>query len=529
VIAARKRLDDARTAAFIAARRHVADGEAAVKRKDWPAAERAADEAERADPLNPAAQALVRKLRDDIAKGKGAGPAPGSAAIAAAIAAADAAMAKKDWVAANREVVRAEAINRADPAVIAARKRLDDSRTAAFALARKHIADGDAAVTRKDWAAADRAADAAENADPLNPVTQAGVRRLKADIAKGKGAGPAPGSAGITAAIAAADAAMAKKDWAAANREVVKADAINRADPAVIAARKKLDDARTAAFVEARRHVADGNGAVTRKDWTAADKAANDAEKADPLNATVQAMVKKLRDDIAKAKAAGPAPAATAPLIAAANAAMASKNWPVAESNIARAEAINRADPAVIAARSKLNADKNAAETLAKKHLSDAIAAGNAKNWPAAERAVGAAERADPFNPNVRAAAKKLREEIAKAKSAGPAPGATAPLIAAANSAMASKNWPVAENNIARAEAINRADPAVAAARSKLNADRAAAEAAAQPFGRACEAAIKANNKAVADSNRDQVKARDPFGRVATILKGMYAAKGWAW
>ena len=94
---------------------------------------------------------------------------------------------------------------------------------------------------------------------------------------------------------------------------------------------------------------------------------------------------------------------------------------------------------------------------------------------------------------------------------------------------MASKNWPAAESNIVKAEAINRADPAVVAARNKLNTDRAAAEAAALPFGRACEAAIKANNKAAADANRDQVKARDPFGRVANVLKGLYASKGWPW
>jgi hypothetical protein len=203
----------------------------------------------------------------------------------------------------------------------------------------------------------------AEAADPLNPIVQADVRRVKATIAAGKTAGPGP----IGRLLADADAAIAKKDWAEANRLVVRAEAINRADPAVVAARRNLDARRTDALRTARKFIADADAAVRAKNWPAADKAVADAEAADPLNLLVQGDIRRLKAAIAAGRTAGPAPGATAPLIAAANAAIARRDWPAAHAELVKAEAINRADPAVIAARQRFNDARRDAFAQAKK------------------------------------------------------------------------------------------------------------------------------------------------------------------
>ena len=498
------------------------DIEALLARNNIVRAERMLDFALRRHPAHPGWADLRRRI-DRAKAATPPPPGPSAGPVARLIAQADAAMARKDWIDANRLIVRAEAINRTAPEVVAARLALDGKRLDALRTARRFVAEADAAVRAKDWPKAEKAVADAEAADPLNPVVQADVRRLKSAVAAGKTAGPGP----IAKLLADADTAMAKKDWAEANRLIVRAEAINRADPAVVAARKNLDAKRFDALRTAKRFVAEADAAVRAKDWPKAEKAVADAETSDPLNPVVQADVRRLKAAIAAGKTAGPAPAATAPLIAAANAAIARRDWPAAHAELVKAETINRADPAVIAARQRFNDARRDAFAQAKKFVDDGNAAGRARNWPAAEKAADDALRADPTNPAVQSMVRRLRDDIAKAKAAGPAPSATAPLIAAADAAIARKDWPSANREIAKAEAINRADPAVIAARKRLDDARRDAFTKAEPIAKAANDAILRNDRATADRLVAQVRLIDPFGPAVRFLAGQYRKKGW--
>jgi hypothetical protein len=337
----------------------------------------------------------------------------------------------------------------------------------------------------------------------------------------------AKSGSGIRQFIADARAAMAKKDWAEANRQIARAEAIDRTAPAVIAARKNLDDARRDASLQAQKFIAAGDAAVKAKNWPAAEKAADEAAAADPFNPTVQAAVRKLKADIAAGKGAGSGPGAVAPLLAAADAQIAKKNWPEAAKEIVKAEAIDAKSPAVIAARKRLEDARQAAAQEAKKFIAAGEAATKAKNWPAAEKAAADAAAADPFDPAVQAEVKKLRDEIALGKGAGPGLGAIAPLIAAADAQIAKKNWPEAAKDIAKAEAIDAKSPAVIAARKRLDDARRDAFNKAQPFAKAAQDAIKKGNRANADKNVAQVKLIDPFGPALKILAAEYKKRGW--
>ena len=262
------------------------DIEALLGRNDIARAERMLEFATRRHPAHPGWADLRRRI--DRAKSTTPPPGPGAPQIARLIAQADAAVAKKDWAEANRLILEAEALDRAAPAVVAARKSLDARRLEAQRSAQKFIADGEAAVKAKDWPKAEKAAADAEAADPLNPAVQAAVRKLKSDIAAGKGAGPVPGA--TAPLLAAADAAIAKKDWAAANRELAKAAAIDATSPAVMAARKRLEDARLDARNKAEPVAKAAQAAINRGERANADKLVAQVKEIDPFGPAVRML-----------------------------------------------------------------------------------------------------------------------------------------------------------------------------------------------------------------------------------------------
>jgi len=499
---ARADLVRARDAAATQANGFIATARAAMTRRDWPAADAALASARAADPTNPA----VLKLQSDLAAAKGAPPPPNAAPL---IADARAAMAKKDWSAADGLIRRAEGLDPNAPAVKAVRADFTAARNAAATQAQAFINVARAAIARKDWVAADRAAADAERADPQS----AAVRQVKADLAAAKGATPPP----IPTAplIADARAAMAKKDWAAADGLIRRAEGLDPNAPAVKAVRADFTAARNAAATQAQAFINVARAAIARKDWVAADRAAADAERADPQSAAVR----QVKADLAAAKTAVPPPAPTAPLIANARAAMARKDWPAADGLIRRAEGLDPNAPAVKAVRADFVAARNAAAAQAQAFINVARAAIARKDWVAADRAVADAERADPQS----AAVRQVKADLAAAKTAVPPPAPTAPLIANARAAMARKDWPAADGQIRRAEGLDPNAPAVKAVRADFTAARNAAAAQAQPFVNATRAAIASKNQAAAKGNLARAEAIDPFG--AEVLRAKAQVK----
>ncbi|MGE4012044.1 MAG: hypothetical protein AB7G15_07915, partial [Alphaproteobacteria bacterium] len=404
---------------------------AAMIRRDWPTADRAAASADAADPFNP----NVQQLKRDLAAAKAA-PSP----AAALIANARTAMAAKNWPIAEGHVVNAERADPTNPAVRTVRADLNAQRNAAGLQATNFVNTARAAMTRRDWPAADAAAASANTADP----TSVAVQQLLRDLAAAKAA-PSPAAA----LIANARTAMAAKNWPVAEGHVANAERADPTNPAVRTARADLNAQRTTAGTQATNFINAARAAMTRRDWPAADAAAANANTADPTNPAVQQLLR----DLTAAKAA---PSPSAALIANARTAMAVKNWPVAEGHVVNAERADPTNPAVRAVRADLNAQRNAAGLQATNFINAARAAMTRRDWPTADRAAASANTADPANPAVQ----QLLRDLAAAKAA---PSPSAALIANARTAMAAQNRPVAEVHVVNAE---RADPTNAAVRS---------------------------------------------------------------
>jgi hypothetical protein len=104
---------------------------------------------------------------------------------------------------------------------------------------RQLVADARRMITRADFAAADRALDQAERIDPRSADVQAARRDLQ-DVRRAE----ARRDRRIGGLVAEARAAIARRDYAAADRALDQAERIDGADRQVQEARGELDAAR---------------------------------------------------------------------------------------------------------------------------------------------------------------------------------------------------------------------------------------------------------------------------------------------
>jgi hypothetical protein len=141
----------------------------------------------------------VKAVRGDLERAKrdpgGDKEKENAQRIAKLIADARAAIARKDWIAAERFVADAEKIDKDAPPVKAIRADFErakrDASNADDNAQRiaKLVADARAALAKKDLAAAERAVADAEKLDKDAPA----VKAVRADLDAAKKAGPAPG------------------------------------------------------------------------------------------------------------------------------------------------------------------------------------------------------------------------------------------------------------------------------------------------------------------------------------------------
>ena len=88
---------------------------------------------------------------------------------------------------------------------------------------------------------------------------------------------------------------MAKKDWAEASRLIGQAERLDPNAPAVKAARADLVVARNAAAAQAQAFINAARAAIAQKNWPAAERAVADAEAADPHNVAVRQVKAELK------------------------------------------------------------------------------------------------------------------------------------------------------------------------------------------------------------------------------------------
>jgi uncharacterized protein HemY len=120
---------------------------------------------------------------------------------------------------------------------------------------------------------------------------------------------------------------------------------------------------------------------------------------------------------------------------------------------------------------------------------------------------------------------RQLRADVNAAKNAAnPQNPTVAQTLAAAQQAMAQKNWPVADRLIAQAEQREPNNPSVRATRANWVQQRDAAARQALPILQAANAAVQRGDKATARRLLAQAEQIDPHGAATTIVRQRVAA-----
>jgi hypothetical protein len=214
----------------------VVDARRAIARGDFSASDRALVQAERIDPRSLDLIAARRDLREAEQRA-----ARGDRRIDSLVADARTAIARHDYAAAERLIVQAEQIDARDRAVQQARAELNVARLANRDNRRIDALVGDAraAIARHDYVAAERLLDQAEEIDARDRIVQQARAelinaRLQAQREDRK----------VDSLVSQARAAIARHDYAAADRLLDQAENLDARDRDVLQARAELNAAQ---------------------------------------------------------------------------------------------------------------------------------------------------------------------------------------------------------------------------------------------------------------------------------------------
>lgn len=291
-------------------------------------------------------------------------------------------------------------------------------------------------------------------------------------------------------AVAAAREAIARGEFAEAERALGRAEDAAPGLPEIGAARADLTRERIAAewrADEIRQIAAAIDAALARNRLDLAERLLADAAKRHPRHAGWAALKQRLdqakrndsREDRERAERERLAKARD--LVARARREAAAGDFAGAEKLMKEAEALTPTLPELAAARTEIERLRRAAEdkvAAIRKHVADARAALAKKDLAAAERAVAEAEKLDKDN----AAVKAVRADLERAKrdprgdKEKENAQRVAKLVADARAALAKKDIAGAERLVADAEKLDKDAPAVKAVRADL--DRAKRDAA---------------------------------------------------
>jgi tetratricopeptide (TPR) repeat protein len=168
---------------------------------------------------------------------------------------------------------------------------------------RQLVLDARHAITRGDFDAADRALDQAERIDPRSADAIAARRDLRDIQQRARREDHR-----IDATVAEARAAMARHDYAAADRLLDRAEKIDPRDRGVQQARAELDAARQRPGRDLDRRVdglvAQARAAIAHHDYATADRLLDQAEHIDARDREVQ----QARAELNSAARPGPGP-----------------------------------------------------------------------------------------------------------------------------------------------------------------------------------------------------------------------------
>jgi tetratricopeptide (TPR) repeat protein len=170
-------------------------------------------------------------------------------------------------------------------------------------LAQQLVVDARRAVARGDFAAAGRALDQAERLAP----TSSGVIAARRDMRDAQQRTNQESRHRIDELVQQARAAVGRRDYAEADRLLVQAEKIDEHDNAVRQARAELATARQQASRDDRKVdelVKQARAAIARRDYAAADKLIDQAESIDRQDRDVQ----QARAELNAAQRPAPAP-----------------------------------------------------------------------------------------------------------------------------------------------------------------------------------------------------------------------------
>jgi tetratricopeptide (TPR) repeat protein len=214
----------------------VIDARRAITRGDFDSADRALVQAERIDPRSTDVLAARRDLRDAERQAH-----RGDRRIDTLVGEARAAIARRDWVAADRLLGQAEQVDPRDRDVVLAREELTKARQANRDNGRIDSLIGDArsAIARHDFAVAERLLNQAEQIDPRDRT----IQQARAELANARLQADRENHR-VDSLVAQARAAIGRHDYAAADRLLDQAENLDSRDRDVQQARAELTAAQ---------------------------------------------------------------------------------------------------------------------------------------------------------------------------------------------------------------------------------------------------------------------------------------------
>ncbi len=256
----------------------------AIQRKDFDAAERALREAERLDARSAAVQQARRELAAARAQDQN------EENVTRLVGQARQAIQRKDFDAADRALREAERLDARSAAVQQARRELAAARAQeSEEEVTRLVNQARQAIQRKDFDAADRALREAERLDARSAAVQQARRELAAARAQEQN------EENVTRLVGQARQAIQRKDFDAAERALREAERLDPRSAAVQQARRELTAARAQSQNgDVDRLVAQARQAIQRKDLEGAERALREAERIDPRNAAVQQARREL-------------------------------------------------------------------------------------------------------------------------------------------------------------------------------------------------------------------------------------------
>lgn len=235
----------------------VRDARAAMARQDLNEADRLLGQAEQIDPRDRVLQQARAELNDARRQG---GARDGR--LEPVLAEARAAIMRRDFNAAERQVAQAEQIDSRDRAVQQARTALNEARRQAERDGGSRfeplLAEARAAIARRDFVGADRILLQAERVDPRDRDVQQTRAALNEAYRQAGGTTPRPDTSTpdnrrIDALVAEARNAIARRDYATADRLLDQAEGLDPRDRTVQQARGQLRDAQQPGWGPGRR------------------------------------------------------------------------------------------------------------------------------------------------------------------------------------------------------------------------------------------------------------------------------------